>query len=247
MNFKKFYSKYYNLIYKNKNYEDEANYIINLLKIKKLKIKKILELGAGTGAHAKYFFKKGFSIVCVEKSKEMIKNFQIKSKRVEIINTDLKKLKLQKKFDLVLSMFHVVNYMVKQFEINLFFNAASKHLNKGGILIFDTWYYPSIRHSPLQKTKKLLSDNFFKIIREGYPFKVSKKIFDIKYCIEVINLKNLNNYTFTEKHRVRAFDIQELDKIAKKYDFKQVANYAFLKYTKPNKNSFAATMIYKKL
>ena len=247
MSFKKFYSKYYNLVYKNKNYEAEVNYIVNLLKIKKIKIKNILEFGSGTGAHAKYFFKKGFNITCIEKSEEMIKNFLLKSKKIKIINADLKKLKLLKKFDLVLSMFHVINYMVKQIDINLFFNAASKHLNKGGILIFDTWHYPFIKHSPPARTKKIFFDNLFKMIREGRPLKVSKKIFDITYFINIINLKNLNNYKFSEKHRIRAFDIKELDKIAKKFDFKQVVNYAFLKYTNASKKSFAAILIYKKI
>ena len=39
MNFKKFYSKYYNLVYENKNYKSEVNYIIKILgsRIKKIK------------------------------------------------------------------------------------------------------------------------------------------------------------------------------------------------------------------
>ena len=247
MSFKKLYSKYYNLVYKSKNYKFEVDYIFRLLKSKKINIKSILELGSGTGMHAKYLIRKKLKLTCVEKSLEMIKNFQAKSKRITIINADLKKLKLLKKFDLVLSMFHVINYMVKQIDINLFFNTAYEHLNKGGILIFDTWHYPSIKHSPPKKTNNMYFENFFKIIREARPFKIKKKIFDIKYFVNIFDLKNLNNYKFTEKHRVRAFDIKELDKIAKKYDFKQVANYTFLKFTKPNKNSFSAILIYKKI
>ena len=61
MNFKKFYSKYYNLVYKNKNYKSEVNYISRILKSEKKNIKNILELGSGTGAHAMYLLKKGFN------------------------------------------------------------------------------------------------------------------------------------------------------------------------------------------
>ena len=35
MNFKKFYSKYYNLVYKNKDYKSEVNYISQILKSEK--------------------------------------------------------------------------------------------------------------------------------------------------------------------------------------------------------------------
>ena len=69
MNFKKFYSKYYNLVYKNKNYQSEVNYISQILKSEKKNIKNILELGSGTGAHAIYLLKKGFNLC---KSKDMI-------------------------------------------------------------------------------------------------------------------------------------------------------------------------------
>mgnify|MGYP001219585358 CR=1 FL=1 len=75
MNFKKFYSKYYNLVYKNKNYQSEVNYISQILKSEKKYIKNILELGSGTGAHAIYLLKKGFNLTCVERSKDMILNF----------------------------------------------------------------------------------------------------------------------------------------------------------------------------
>ena len=37
MNFKKFYSKYYNLVYKNKNYKSEVDYISRILKSEKKK------------------------------------------------------------------------------------------------------------------------------------------------------------------------------------------------------------------
>ena len=53
-------ARYYDLIYKDKNYDDEVNYIDNLLEKYLKSEKKILELGCGTGKHALLFKKKGY-------------------------------------------------------------------------------------------------------------------------------------------------------------------------------------------
>ena len=52
---------------------------------------------------------------------------------------------------------------------------------------------------------------------------------------------------FTEVHRIRPFDIAELDKVSKKFNFKKINNYAFLKKTTPNKNNWGAVLIYQKI
>jgi len=58
--------------------------------IKHLKGKKILDLGSGTGIYAEYFAKKGFDIVCVDISEEMVKLCQKKGLKAQVM--DLEKL-----------------------------------------------------------------------------------------------------------------------------------------------------------
>ncbi len=247
MNFKKFYSKYYNLVYKNKNYKSEVNYISRILRSEKKYIKNILELGSGTGAHAIYLLKKGFNLTCVEKSKDMIFNFKTKSKKIDIINNDLKKIRLKKKFDAVISMFHVINYMTKNQDLESFFRVASLHLNKGGLLLFDTWYYPAVAYKKPETVNKIFKDKNFKISRKAIPNQLSAKIFKIKYLINILDLNNYKNFKFSEVHKIRAFDIKELDKVSNKFDFIKIKDYAFLKKTKPNKKNWGALLIYKKI
>lgn len=247
MSFKKLYSQYYNLVYKNKNYKSEVNYIINILGTRIKKIKSILELGSGTGSHAYFLLKKGFNLTCVEQSKDMISNFRLRSKKLKIINKDLKNIKLKKKFDLVLSIFHVINYMVKENDLKSFFNTASIHLKKNGYLVFDTWHYPAVKYNPPKVTKKIFKDDSLIINRLAIPKKISNKIYKIKYNLSILNKKNLKKFKYSEIHRVRSFDNHELVKYAKKFNFKKINNYAFLKKINPNKNNWGAIYIYKKL
>lgn len=73
-NFKN-YARYYDLLYKDKDYGKECKYIIN--KINKWRgicqVKTILELGCGTGKHAKLIQGSGYSIYGIDLSANMIK------------------------------------------------------------------------------------------------------------------------------------------------------------------------------
>ena len=66
------YSKYYDLLYKDKNYEVESNYVYESLKDNTKKLETILELGCGSGNHANFLIKKNLTITGLDRSKEMI-------------------------------------------------------------------------------------------------------------------------------------------------------------------------------
>ena len=68
----KLYSKYYDLLYSDKNYQTEVDYICRLLDNYSQNKCKILEFGSGTGKHGSLLYEKGFKVTGIEKSKEMV-------------------------------------------------------------------------------------------------------------------------------------------------------------------------------
>ena len=80
------YGKYYNLIYKKKNYKREVDYIHKLINKFNYNNKNILEFGSGTGGHANFFVDKGYTVHGIEKSKSMIANCK-KKKKTSLFNT----------------------------------------------------------------------------------------------------------------------------------------------------------------
>ncbi len=66
------YSKYYNLLYKDKEYSKEVDYVSNLIKKYSPEAKTILDLGCGTGRHDELFIKHGFSVWGVDISEKML-------------------------------------------------------------------------------------------------------------------------------------------------------------------------------
>ena len=62
------YAEYYDLLYKDKDYVAEANYIDGILQKYATGCQKILELGCGTGKHAELLSHKGYEITGIDMS-----------------------------------------------------------------------------------------------------------------------------------------------------------------------------------
>ena len=63
------YARYYDLLYQDKDYVAEVDFVVDLLSRYGVKTRSLLELGCGTGCHAGYLGNKGFE--CIGKSKKM--------------------------------------------------------------------------------------------------------------------------------------------------------------------------------
>ena len=83
------YAAYYDLLYKDKDYLKEVNYINNLILKYKKGSKTILEMGSGTGKHAVLLVKKNYNLVGVDFSQSMI---NLANKRLADENISNKKL-----------------------------------------------------------------------------------------------------------------------------------------------------------
>ena len=74
------FNKYYDLIFFNKNYKKEVSYILK--KTRKIKVKKILDAGCGTGTHSDLIYKsKKTKIFGLDKNRYLI---NIAKKKIQI-------------------------------------------------------------------------------------------------------------------------------------------------------------------
>jgi len=133
------YSRYYDLLYKDKDYQAEADYINRLLQQYVSQRCDILEFGSGTGRHAKILANDfGHKIYGVEISADMVANAE-EHENVTSVVGDMRVYKAQRTFDCILSLFHAVSYLTSDSDVKLFLSNANRHLAIGGILIFDVW------------------------------------------------------------------------------------------------------------
>jgi SAM-dependent methyltransferase len=240
------YSKYYNLIYQNKNYKTEVDYIHKLISKFNYSNKNILELGSGTGGHANFFVDKGYTVHGIEKSKSMIANCKKKG-GFTFQYGDACKIKLKKKYDIILSLFHVFSYQINKDNINNFFKNAQYHLKPNGLFGFDFWYTNAVNaQKPQTKLIEIKKKNF-KLIRLAEPLKDnSKNTVSINYTIIVKNiLKNFVN-VIKENHKLRHFSLSDLSKLCGKYGFKCLHVKELISNNKPSEKTWGVFCLLRK-
>ena len=244
MVFNKNYSDIYNKIYKKKKYRKEAEYISAILKKNKILKGDILELGSGTGNHAKYLIKKKYKITGVEKSSSMIAIAK-KISKLKCVLGDVRTIRLNKKFNAAISLFHVINYMLSSLDLNNFFKTANIHLNAKGLLIFDTWNDRSVKIKNLTDNKVFKINNYI-ITRKSNSKIIKNKIINIKFKF-IIALNNKIINTFSEKHLIRYFSFREIMNKAKKNGFQLIGRFSMLKFCLPLINDKNICYVFKKL
>lgn len=242
------YAKYYDLIYKDKNYAQETNYIHKILKLHSSK-NKILEIGCGTGIHAICLSKYNYKIFGIDMSDKMIKiaNSKIYNKtKLKFKTKDVLKFNYKNKFDTAISIFHVINYLTTKKQITKAFKNINKSLKKNGLFLFDFWYAPAVRKNKLVKRTKLFSTKNLDLKRVVYPKLLTNNIVKINIKISLEDKKNKNVKNFFENHKIRYFEVDELKKTLKLSGFNILNTYEWLKKNKPKADAWSGLIVAKK-
>lgn len=165
--FGKKYAAMYDGMYQTKDYEKECSRVEALLrKYSKSSVKKILDLGCGTGNHLIPLAKRGHEMTGVDRSAFMLSQAKEKArvlglnKKVKLVKADIRHLKLGKRFDAALMMFAVLGYHLENKDVMASLKAVRRHLKKGSYFIFDFWYGPAvISAGPSRKAKWITVNN----------------------------------------------------------------------------------------
>lgn len=172
-------------------------------------------------------------------------NYAKKIPKLKCILGDVRTVRLNKKFNTTISLFHVINYMLTISDLNSFFKTANVHLHDNGLLIFDTWHDRSIK---IKKTTdyKVFKINKHVITRISNSKIIKNKIIDIRFKFTITLNKKIIN-TFSEKHLIRYFSLKEILRSSKKNGFKLISRLAMLKFSNPLKNDKNICFVFKKL
>ena len=57
---------------------------------------------------------------------------------------DIRSVRLGRRFDAVISLFHVMSYQILDSEVAAVLDTAACHLAPGGLLLFDVWHGPAV-------------------------------------------------------------------------------------------------------
>ncbi len=201
------YARYYDLIYRDKDYRGEAEYTHNLIRKHEVSGNTVLNLGCGSGRHDRYLAEKGYKITGVDFSEEMLtlaRNEASENGFLDYVKGDVRSVRLGKTFDIVLSLFHVMSYQVSDEDILASFATASAHVKPGGVFIFDCWYGPGVlTDRPAVRIKEQEDENLA-ITRIAHPvMRPNVNVVDVEYLIFVKEKPQGYINEIRETHRMR--------------------------------------------
>lgn len=237
------YSRYYDLLYRDKDYAAEVDYIAGLLARYGCAGPELLEFGSGTGRHGRLLAERGYRVTGIERSPEMVAQ-ATPSPGFTCQQGDICTVRLGRTFDAVLSLFHVVSYQTSNAAVQAVFARAAEHLHPGGIFLFDVWYSPAVyAQRPAVRVKRLAAEGL-EVTRLAEPaWYPNDNRVDVHYTIFARDTPSGAFQTLTETHPMRHFSLPELDLFAAGAGFERLCAEEFLTGHPPGEGSWGLCVV----
>lgn len=246
------YARYYDLLYRDKDYTAEAKFIDRLIQSKAPNTSTILELGCGTGNHALLLATAGYRVHGVDLSTEMLKYAQARCDLVEpelaaklqFSQGDLRQVRLDIKFDVILSLFHVISYQTTNADLLAALETVKTHLKPGGTFIFDVWYGPAVLSDPPTIRIKRLEDKSIQVTRIAEPIMYpNENLVDVNYQVFIKDKNSGAIDELTETHRMRYLFRTELELLLNRLQMYIIEDGEWLTHHQPGLNTWGVYFV----
>lgn len=160
------FAQVYDTFMDNIPYEEWAGYLTGLLEEYGVKDGLILELGCGTGSMTRLLSEKGYDMIAVDNSEEMLMIAREKSMAdsgdILYLLQDMRSFELYGTVRAVVSICDSMNYITQPEDLCQVFKLVNNYLDPGGIFIFDM--------NTLYKYKEMLGERTIAENREDCSF-----------------------------------------------------------------------------
>lgn len=201
------------------DYEAFADYIEEMFKREGLAPELVLDLACGTGTLTNIMARRGYDMIGIDFSCEMLDIAREKSlsqgNDILYLNQDMTSFELYGTVDAIICTLDGVNYLTRQGDLDKLFALVKNYLNPNGIMVFDI--------STGYKLSRILGNNTF-VTEEKDIFYVWQNEYDEKEKICYLRLdffeKTGDSYRrLWEEQEQRAYSVEEIKEVADKYGF----------------------------
>lgn len=222
----------YDLLYSDKDYERECDVVLELAGRHCTRpVRRILDLGAGTGGHAIPLARRGYEVTAVDRSRGMLEAGRAKADaadvRVRWLEQDLAALDAGGPFDLALAMFAVLGYLATNDALRGALGRVRGQLAPGALFLFDVWHGAAILHvGPTTRVKRAERDGV-RLVRTTTPtLRPDRDVCVVDQHALVIDRARVVE-EIRESHEMRYFFAPELELLLSDAGFAAVLVYPF--------------------
>ena len=248
------YSRYYDLLYRDKDYAGEARYVANLIETYAPEARSLMEIGCGTGAHAAELAGLGYDVTGVDMSVGMLQAAEARkngippgfASRLTFAEGDARDVRLGRRFNAVISLFHVMSYQTSNHDLAAAFATAREHMSPGGVFVFDCWYGPAVLRQWPSTRETTLRDEYTEVHRVATPeLYAGRNVVDVKYDVHVTDLATGVAETLHETHSMRYLFTPEIELALETAGMSLVGAYTWMSSEPPGFDSWGAAFVAK--
>ncbi len=222
--YNRLFSKIYDRALDNVDYEKIGDFILELLRREKIKAKKFLDLGCGTGTMTRIFAKKGYDVTGLDISTDMLIVASEKSidenLSIFYINQSMSELELIDNYDLIYSTNDSLNYLLTEAEILSTFKSVYKYLSNNGLFVFDLNTIYRFK-SYGNKVFKESTDDFLYVWENEFDEKTNINTYNVDMFV-----KDGETYSRSvEEHMERGYEHALIKKMLSECGFKEIKMY----------------------
>lgn len=197
------------------DYAAWADYIEEIFKKQGLKPGLVLDLGCGTGSLCMEMAKRGYDMIGIDLSEDMLSCARDKSSAAGLdilyLNQDMTEFELYGTVDAILCLMDSINYVTSKKDVKKVFKLVKNYLNPGGLFIFDI--------NTEYKLENILGNNVFYDVGEDityiwqnrYDRRSATCEFDLTFFV-----KEEDTYRrYEELHLERAYPVEEMKQLIK--------------------------------
>jgi dTDP-3-amino-3,4,6-trideoxy-alpha-D-glucopyranose N,N-dimethyltransferase len=136
-------AEFYDLLYSgDKDYSGEAQMVAELIGKHSAGASTVLDVGCGTGSHARGLIDLGFFVDGVDIESAFVEIASEKCPEGTFRVADMTMMDLPERYDAVVCLFSAIGYVLSESALNQTLCHMVSHLSTGGVVIVDPWFEP---------------------------------------------------------------------------------------------------------
>ena len=226
------YAEYYDLLYSDKDYAKECDFVSAILEEHSpFRVETVLDVGCGTGNHAVLLAKRGYSVTGVDRSPSMLRLGKSKANqagvKVDFHQGEILDFDLGVSYHSAICMFTVLGYLTTNSDVMQGLRNIRRHIDPGGLFICDLWNGLAVVRTLPEVRVRRIAKQRRRILRIAEPeIEWARHICWVNYRLLVTEDGRVLDEV-EERHGIRFFFPQELTHYLESAGFEVMGMWPF--------------------